>query len=298
MLILSGSSHPRLARSLADALGVPMVDRNISQFPDGGIRLRVNGNVRGETVIVVQSFQEPISTHMLELLLLADATRSIGASKIIAVVSWLAYSKQDRAFLPGEPASARVVANMVSTGSFNRVVLVDLHNAAIKDFFRIPVTHLTFMDEFVARLRSEISPDTMVVAPDAGGVRRSIDVAQKLGVPMVRIEKERSRVTGVVTVASRKLPVGGKQCIIVDDLIETGATVSEVGRFLKDQGAVKVIFCATHGLFTEGWTPILASGIDRLYVSDSVPTPAGAPPFVSILPLAPVLARALKQTRI
>lgn len=298
MRILSGTSHPTLAHSLAECLSISMVEREIGQFPDGGIRLKVTGDVRGKTVVIVQSFQEPIGKHMLELLLLADATKNVGASNIIAIIPWLAYTKQDRAFLPGEPTSARVVAKIVSTGSFDRVFLVDLHSVAIKDFFHIPVTHLTFLDEFIVHLRSEISHDAVVVAPDAGGVMRSTDAAQKLGVPMVRIEKERSRVTGAVTVLSKELPVAGKQCIIVDDLIETGATVSRVGRFLKDQGATEVIFCATHGLFTEGWTPILASGIDKLYVSDSVPIPVDAPPFVTVLPLAPVLARVLREIRV
>lgn len=298
MVILSGSSHPALSRSLADELGVPLVDRDISRFPDGGIRLRITGHVHGADVAIVQTLQDPIHDHLMELLLLVDAAKESGAKTVIAVIPWLAYSKQDRAFLSGEPVSARAISRAISGSGADRVVLVDLHHDSIGQFFSIPVTHVSFMDEFVTVFRSGV-PDqqTVVVSPDAGGLARSAHVAKKLGIPMLTIKKERSRTTGAVTVLSHTIPVAGKRCLVVDDLVETGATVREVGGFLKDSGAAEVIFAATHGLFTEGWAPILETGVDRLFVSDSVPTPVGTPSLVTVLPLAPVLARELTQIR-
>lgn len=299
MVILSGSSHPALSRSLSGKLGVSLVDRDISRFPDGGIRIRITGDVHGADVAIVQSLQNPIHDHLVEVLLLVDAAKESGAKTVIAVIPWLAYSKQDQAFLSGEPVSARAISRAISGSGADRVVLVDLHHEHIKDFFSVQVNNVSFMDEFVAVFRSGV-PDqqSVVVSPDAGGLARSTQVAEKLNIPMLEIKKERSRTTGAVTVLSQTIPVAGKRCLIVDDLIETGATVKEVGGFLKDNGAAEVIFAATHGLFSAGWEPIFHSRVDRVYISDSVPTPVGAPSLVTVLPLAPVLARELTQIRV
>lgn len=298
MVILSGSSHPVLSRSLAGTLGVSLVDREISRFPDGGIRLRITGDVHGADVAIVQSLQNPIHDHLVEVLLLVDAVKESGAKTVIAVIPWLAYSKQDQAFLSGEPVSARAISRAISGCGADRVVLVDLHHDSIGKFFSIPVTHVSFMDEFVTVFRSGVmDQQTVVVSPDAGGLVRSAQVAKKLDIPMLEIKKERNRITGAVTVLSQTISVAGKRCLVVDDLIETGATVAKVGGFLKDNGAAEVIFAATHGLFSAGWEPILNSRVDRVYVSDSVSTPVGAPPLVTVLPLAPVLARELKMIR-
>ena len=297
MVILSGSSNPALGRSLAGKLDVSLIDREMSRFPDGSIRIRITGDVHGDAVVIVQSLQNPIHDHLVEVLLLVDAAKESGAKTVIAVIPWLAYSKQDQAFLSGEPVSVRAIARAISGCGADRVVLVDLHHDSIEKFFSIPVTHASFMDEFVAALRPGVNQQTVVVSPDAGGLERSAHVAKKLGIPMLEVKKERSRTTGAVTVLSQTISVAGKRCFVVDDLIETGTTVTKIGNFLKDNGAAEVIFAATHGLFSAGWEPILRSRVDRVYVSDSVPLPAGAPPSVTVLPLAPVFARALKGIR-
>lgn len=297
MLILSGSSNPKLTADIAKKLETKLVKREIGRFPNGDIRVRLMDSVEGKEVIIVQSLQEPVHEHLMELLLLGDAVFRGGAEKIIAIIPWLSYSKQDKVFRSGEPLAAEVIAKIISTGPFGEVWLTDLHDPKIASYFTIPVKELTLMDEFAKFFDGKINRNSVVVSPDQGGVERSKRFSRILGVPLITIKKSRNLETGTVTVHSVGGDVSGKECYVFDDLILTGATVVETGKSLKKMGARLVIFCATVGLFSKGWRALLGSKVNKIWVSDGVPLRSGIPKrSVGVLPLGSIIADALKRT--
>lgn len=296
MLILSGSSNPKLAEDIARKLETKLVKREIGKFPNGDIRMRLLDRVEGEEVIIIQSLQEPIHDHLMELLLLADAAFRGGAEKIIAVIPWLSYSKQDKVFRSGEPLAAEVTAKMISTGPFSQIWLTDLHDPKIASYFTIPVRELSLIEDFADLFRSQININSVVVSPDKGGIARSKKFAKALGIPLLTVDKSRDLETGTVTVRDAGGDVFRKDCYIFDDLILTGATVVEAGRFLKKVGAKSVIFCATVGLFTKRWKALANLGVDQIWVSDAVPLASGIPKnIVKVLRMGSIIAAALKN---
>lgn len=296
-MILSGSSNPKLAADIARGLGTKLVKREIGEFPNGDIRMRLLDSVEGEEVIIVQSLQEPIHEHLMELLLLGDAAFRGGAEKIITVIPWLSYSKQDKVFRSGEPLAVEVLAKMISTGPFNQIWLTDLHDPRIANYFTIPVKELTLIGEFAKLFSNKINKNSVAVSPDQGGIDRSKRFARALGIPLLMVDKSRDLETGTVAVHSVGGDVDGKDCYIFDDLILTGATVVEDGRFLKKMGAKSVIFCATVGLFSKGWSALVEAGADQIWVSDAVPLARGiSGKMVRVLPLGSIIADALQKT--
>lgn len=296
MLILSGSSNPKLAADIAKELGSKLVKREIGQFPNGDIRTRLSDRVEGEEVIIIQSLQEPIHEHLMELLLLGDAAMRGGAKKIMAVIPWLSYSKQDKIFRSGEPLAVEVLAKIISTGSFSKIWLMDLHDPKIANYFTVPIEELTLMDEFVKLFSHKIDKNSIAVSPDTGGINRSKKFSEMLGVPLAVIKKSRDLETGAVVVHSVGEDVNGKDCYLFDDLILTGATVVEAGKSLKKMGAQSVIFCATVGLFSKGQRVLSDAKVDQIWVSDAVPLdgkPRGS--VVKVLRIGSIIAGALKK---
>lgn len=295
MVILSGSSNPDLARAVAKKLGAPLAERTLDRFPNNEVRVRLEENVVGKVVIVVQSLSPPVHDHLMELLLLADAARRQAARIVMAVVPWLAYSKQDKVFRPGEPLSARVVSRMISTSAVKRLYLMELHNPGIQGFFDIPTYQLSFKDVFVAKLKPELKKNTIVVAPDFGGITRSREFADLLGAPLVYLDKTRNLSTGRVRIHRSSRSIDGQHCVLFDDMILTGATAIRAASYLVSHGAASVTFCATHGLFSNGWEPFEGMGFSEILVSDSVPLPEGAPKYVRQISAAGTIAKALRE---
>lgn len=275
MILLAGQSNQPLAQEIATSLGVTLGEIEYGHFPNGEQRLRILTPLADENVVVVQSFHNPVDTNLVELLLLIDAADRAGARKISVLLPWMGYSLQDKVFRSGEPLSARVVANLVSTQRVNRVFLFDLHNTSIVGFFSVPTRMISALPVFVEYAQAHFT-DAVVVSPDFGGLKRARIFAEALNAPLATIEKTRDPQTGAVTMHSvGGADVVGKTCILYDDIISTGSTVMAGAAFLKQAGAAQIHMLATHGLFAAPALDNLSeSAIDSVVVTNSVQQPA------------------------
>jgi ribose-phosphate pyrophosphokinase len=301
VVILSGSAHPALAGALARRLGLAggAAALSVERFPDGEIRVEAGG-VRGRAVFLVQTLVAPVGDGLLELLLAADACRRAGAASVSAAIPYLAYARQDRRTREGEPLGARVVADVVSTGGFDRVLVVDLHVPAVEGLFRAPVEQLTavpLLAEALARTAGGEAPaPAVLVAPDLGAVKLAHRYAARLGLPVAIVHKTRQ--TGAdVTVESVVGDVRGLRPILVDDMVATAGTVAEAARAVIAAGALPdVTVAATHGLFVgPAGARLRALPINRIVVADTLPRHAGWPPAVETVPIDSLLADAVER---
>ena len=286
MQIFSGSSNPDLAKKIAKVMQSQLLGQiEISQFPNGETRIWVKEKRIERQVMVVQSLSSPTNEHLIEFCLICDALHRGGATEITAVIPWLGYSKQDKVFLPGEPLSAKVIAQILQTTKINKLVTFDLHNRAITGFFDIPVIELSgkvvltqYFKQKLSRKVPNSGPEssepwenTVVVAPDAGAVKSSAHFARELNVPIAYMDKRRDLRTGKIEIVSMTGEVRGRRVIIVDDMIVTGSTMMESAKFLKKQGAKSVSVVATHHLYVPGVQEKLKnSEIDEIVVTDTV----------------------------
>src|SRR5437867_6751783 len=243
LLIFSGNAHPELARNVADYLGMDLGQALVGQFANAETRIRIEENVRGADVFIMQSLSIPVDHHLMELLLMIDAVKRASAHRMTAVIPYYAYAKQEKKTAGREPISAKLVANLIATAGASRVLTIDLHAPAIEGFFDIPVDHLRAAPILVQHFVDLQSENLVVVSPDAGGVARANDFRQRLRAPLAIIAKQRPR-PDVAEVLEMVGDVRGKTAIIVDDLISTGGTIAEAAHVLKERGAVDVRACA------------------------------------------------------
>jgi len=272
MKLIAGSSNLPLARKIAERLNIPLVEVETTQFANGERRIGIKEQLAGEDVVIIQSFSNPVDEHIMEFLLLADATERLGARNIHAVIPWLGYSLQDKVFMPGEPIAAKVIANLVSTASINRVYLLDLHNSSTPGFFSIPSAHLSAMDLFIAEVTARFAgQDLRVASPDFGGLKRARQFASALGTELVNIDKNRDLLTGEVTAVGLQGSVKNKIVVLFDDVIVSGGTVVETSELLKQEGARETHFFATHGpLVPDVIKKLSNSTIDSITVTNSI----------------------------
>jgi ribose-phosphate pyrophosphokinase len=293
--IVSGSAHPELAEAACALLGVAPVARTVECFPDGERRVAVTGAVRDRTVYVVQPLSPPADVHLVELLLLADGCRRAGAARVVAVIPYLAWARQDRTLTEGEPHSARLVADLVSSRA-DRALVVDVHSAAAEGFFSIPVDHLSAAPVLARALEADVR-DAVVVAPDLGAVRRADLFGALLGAPVAYVHKTRvsPREVRAGIVAG---DVSGRAPILVDDMISTGATIEAAVRALLESGCrPPVTVAATHGLLVEdALARLRRAGVARVVVTDSVPPRRPPADALEVVPLAPLLAEAIRRS--
>lgn len=276
MIVFSGSSNKPLARKVAKKLGVKLEKVVLTRFANREARVFVSEKLRNGTAVVLQSLSNPPDEHLVEFCLLCDAVKRLGATKIIAVVPWLGYSKQDKVFRAGEPLSVKVIAKMIQTAAIDRLVTFDLHNASILGFFEVPVVNLSarslFLEHFKAKLKDR--SDLYVVAPDAGAVKNSTSFAGDLGVGVAYIDKERDLVDGKVKILGISKDIKGKDVVMIDDMVVTGSTLIETSKYLKKKGARKIWVAVTHHLFLPGVSEKLEkSAIDELVITDSIDKP-------------------------
>jgi len=269
MRIFSGSSNRGLASKIANEGGHDLGKCEIDKFANGEKRVMVEPG-SGKAVIV-QSLSNPVDENLVELALLVDALSRSGYTNMVGVVPWLGYSKQDKIFLPGEPLSAKVVAQIIQTTKLKKLITFDLHNRAILGFFDIPVVELSAKPIFLQYFGKKMKSETVVVAPDEGAVKASAYFARELDVPIAYMDKRRDLRTGKVEVAGMSGEVKDKRVIIVDDMIVTGSTVMEAAKYLKSRGAKSVSVAATHHLYVEGVQEKLdKSALDEVVVTDTV----------------------------
>ncbi len=273
MKLISGSSNKPLAQEVAEKLGVNQIQVEIDKFANSETKIWIKDNIKDETIVLLQSFSQPTDKHILEFLLLADAIERAGAEEVIAVIPWLGYSLQDKVFRPGEPISAKVVANMISASFVKKIILLDLHNSSIPGFFSKPTTHLSAMELLADHISNEINdPSEYVVAsPDFGGLKRAFEFAERLDLPLVKLDKRRDLHTRKIVGMHLNGQVENKTVLLLDDVILSGGTVRRAATVLKQHGAKEVIFLATHGLFVnDSLNKLQNSDVDHIIVTNSI----------------------------
>lgn len=293
--VFSGSANPALTSAICRHMRSKPGSCLIDRFSDGELRIKINENVRGTDTFIVQPTFAP-ADNLLELLMLIDAARRASARRITAVIPYFGYSRQERKDQPRVPISAKLVANLITTAGADRVLTLDLHAEAIQGFFDIPVDHLYAMPviiDYIKRLRLR---DLVVVAPDTGGANRARAFAKRLGgsIPLAFIDKRRP-MANQVEIMNVVGDVQGKHCLIVDDIMDTGRTLTKVADTLKRHGARDVYASATHPMLSGGAPECLgASCIKRLVVTDTIPLPQEKRlPKITVLSIAKLLADAI-----
>jgi ribose-phosphate pyrophosphokinase len=294
LLVLGGTANVPLAEAVARHLGAPLGRRTLELFPDGEQRVELYDSVRGRDTYIIQPTSPPVAQHLMELLLLADACRRAGAARLTAVVTYMGYGRQDRRARGREPIAARLAADLIRVGGFERLVAVDLHSPALEGLLGIPVEHLSAVPLLASALKTGIPERSIVVAPDVGAVKLAERYADLLDLPVAVVHK--LRVSGTeVTVRRVVGEVAERAPLVVDDMITTGATVEAAVHAVVREGArPEVTVAATHGLFVGGAGDRLdALGIRRLVVSDSVAVGEHPPAGCEVRSVAPLLAEAV-----
>jgi ribose-phosphate pyrophosphokinase len=296
MLLLSGSANRPLAEEIAQQLGGQLCKVTLKRFADGEIFVRIDENVRGRDVYVINSTNPP-AENMLELLLLMDAARRASAARITAVMPYFGYARQDRKDQPRVAISAKLMANMVSTAGADRVLAIDFHQHQLQGFFDLPVDHLYAAPVFVQHYRQMNLQDVVVVAPDVGSAKMARGFAKRLNGSLAIIDKRRTgpNVAEVVNVVG---DVAGKNCILADDMIDTGGTMAEAVHALKRLGANDVYICATHALLSGPAVERLsAAPVTEVAVTNTIALPPERHfPTLKVLSIAGLLAKAIGYT--
>jgi len=273
-LIFSGSSNLTLAEKIVEHLGKSLGKSVLGTFNDGEIRFQSSENVRGADVFVIQSMTLDINFHIMELLLMADAFKRASANRITAVIPYYAYARQDRKDRPRVPISAKLLADLLETAGFSRVLTIDLHANQLQGFFNVPVDNLMALPTFISYFKSMDNidlRDIVVVAPDAGGVERARLFSQALHAGLAIADKRRTA-PGVAKVMHIIGDVKNKDTVIVDDIIDTAGTLVETIHALKAHGARRVFAVCTHGLLSgKAIERIESAPLEKVYISDTVP---------------------------
>lgn len=300
IVLVSGSSNQALARSISDYLDVPLVDPQLVRFANGEIFCEMEKNVRGADVFVVQSTCAPVNDHMMELLIMIDALKRASASSITVVMPFYGYARQDRKVSPRTPISAKLVADLLTVAGSTRVITMDLHAGQIQGFFNIPFDNIYASPVILDYIQKEIyNENTVFVSPDAGGVERVRFYAKKLNCDIALIDKRRTgkNVAQAMSVIGN---VQDKECIIVDDMIDTAGTLVEACRVLREKGATKVYACATHPIFSKPAIDriINCPELDRVIVTDTIPLLEDARQVskIKVLSTSELLAKAIHRT--
>jgi len=292
--VLCGTANPALAKLISDEIGVQLTDPGIRRFPDGEIDVKIQESMRGHDVFVVQPTCKPVNDSLMELFIVLDALRRASAGRVTAVIPYYGYARKERKSQPREPISAKLIANFVTLAGADRLLLLDLHADAIEGFFDVPTDHLTANRILAEHLRSRGHERITVVAPDAGGGKRAEAIASLLGSPVAFGYKHRLADDEIETLAVSG-DVDGRDCIVVEDMITTGGTVTTLSRALRELGARSVTVAATHPVLTAGALDRLRGApIDEVVVTNSIPVPPeNQGPPLTILSVAPLLAEAI-----
>lgn len=296
MKILAGNSHTTLASELAALLSCQSLPVSLTKFPNGEKRVQVGGEVEGETILLVQSFSEPVDEHIIEFCLLADALKHLKANHVVAIVPWFGYSPQDKSFRSGEPISAHVIARIIESLGVDAFVTVDIHSKDTLRFFSIPTLEVSSLDIYLEEFANKDLTNHVVVSVDKGSRERCAAFASKLQLPICEFDKVRDRETGEVSLSLISGQVDSKIGIAFDDFVSTGSTRIAASSILKSMGMSMYIDCITHGLLAEDSPRLLQeSQIDSMYVTNTYPIPDWKRfPKLTVLSIAPVLAKAIQ----
>jgi ribose-phosphate pyrophosphokinase len=269
--IVSGNSNVKLAEQIAAHLDTRLVNTTIKRFADGECSVEIHENMRGEDVFVIQSTSAPANDHLLELLLTLDAIRRSSARRVTAVMPYFGYARQDRKSGPRTPISAKLVANLITQAGADRVLTVDLHAAQIQGFFDIPVDNLICAPQFAKHIRQSYQGrDVMIVSPDVGGVVRARNLASRVDAELAIIDKRRPR-AGESQVMNIIGDVQGRDCILVDDIVDSGGTLMHAADALLREGALHVGVYVSHGVLSgEAASRICDSSIEWMTITNTI----------------------------
>jgi ribose-phosphate pyrophosphokinase len=294
--IFSGNANKPLAANICQYLGLPLGEAVVGRFSDGETSVEFRENVRGADTYVVQPTAIPANDHLMELLIMVDALRRASAASITAVVPYYAYARQDRKTAPRVPISAKLVANLITTAGATRLLTMDLHTGQIQGFFDIPVDHLYAAPVTLEYIRQNFTGDLVMVSPDAGGVERARAFAKRLDCTLAIIDKRReaTAIKAMTLVGN----VWGKEAIVLDDMITTGATVTMASDLLMRHGAKSVHACVTHPVMSRNAVSSLQSSlVQSIMVTDTIPLSpeAAALEKIRVLTVAPLLGEAIRR---
>jgi ribose-phosphate pyrophosphokinase len=275
--LFSGNSNPSLAKAIAAQLETPLGACKITRFSDGESFVEIAENVRGVDTFVIQPTGAPVNDNVMELLIMVDALRRASAGSITAVIPYYGYARQDRKVAPRTPITSKLVADLIQAAGVNRVVAMDLHAGQIQAFFNIPFDHLFAMPVFLEDyIKKQFDSTTVFVSPDAGGVERTRAYSKRLNASLAIVDKRRER-ANVSEVMHLIGDVKGRDCIIVDDMIDTAGTLCGAAKALVDHGAKRVVACATHGVLSGPAVQRIAdSALSEVVVTDTLPLPESA----------------------
>ena len=296
LLIFTGNSNPALAKEICDYLGLPLGEAFVGRFNNGEVQIMIDESVRGKDVFIIQPTSYPVNDNLMELMVMADALKRASARHITAVVPYYGYARQDRKTRGREPITAKLVANLMQTSGITRLVTIDLHAGQIQGFFDVPVDHLYGASILAKYINEKNLEDVIVVSPDLGGVTRARDLADRIGAPIAIIEKKRPE-PGVAKVMNLIGDVKGKNCIIVDDIVDTAGSLVEGAKALEAFGAKSVMAAVTHAVLTDPASERIAnSNIKELIVTNTMPLPENCKlPNVTQLSVAPLLGEAIMR---
>jgi ribose-phosphate pyrophosphokinase len=296
--LFAGNANPELCVAIAAYLEVPLSKARVTRFSDGETFCEINENVRGVDAFVIQPTSSPVNDHVMELLIMADTLRRASAGSITAVLPYYGYARQDRKVAPRTPITSKLVADLIQAAGVNRVLSVDLHAGQIQGFFNIPFDHLHAMPIMLEDyLKRNFDSSAVFVSPDAGGVERTRAYSKRLSAGLAIIDKRRER-ANESEVMHLIGDVRGKECIIVDDMIDTAGTLTGAARALADNGAKRIVAVATHGVLSgPAIDRIAASPLDEVVVTDSMrlSDAARACPKIKQVSLARLLGEAIKR---
>ncbi len=298
LVLVSGRTHPGLAKEIADYLGTGLVPTNIIDFANSELYVRFDESIRGCDAFVIQAHDRPVNESLMEQLLMVDALKRASAKRIYVVVPCYPYARQDKKHRGREPISARLVADMFKTAGADRMMSVDLHSPQIQGFFNGPVDHLFAQPILIKHFLSQNLPDLTIVSPDMGRVKVADQWSDRLNAPLAIIHKRRDpMVPNHATAHEIVGTVEGRTCLIVDDLIDTAGTILAAAHALREHGAKRVVVAATHAVFSEPAVERLSSAdIDEVVVTNTLPIgPEKQFPGLTVLSIAPLLAQAIRE---
>ncbi len=294
--VFSGNSHTELAEEIASIMGKPLGKATVTKFSDGEISVNIWESVRGIDVYIVQPTCNPVNDNLMELLIMIDAMKRASAGRINAVLPYYGYARQDRKAKARDPITAKLVADLIMAAGADRVVTMDLHANQIQGYFNIPVDHLVGMPILARYFKEKAMDDVVVVSPDHGSVTRARSMAEYLNCPIAIVDKRRpepnkSEIMNIIG------NIEGKNCIIIDDMIDTAGTITNAANAIKDLGAKAVYACATHPVLSgPAVERIEKSAIEELVLLNTIPMPEEKKiEKMSFLSVAPIFAEAMTR---
>ena len=274
LAVFTGNAHPQLARDICRHLGVPLGQAQVFQFSNENIFVKIEENVRGKDVFVVQPLTSPVNTSIMELLIMLDALKRASAQRITAVIPYYAYGRTDKKDQPRVPITARLIADCITTAGASRVLTMDLHAGQIQGFFNIPVDELTAQRILCRYIYAKELDDFTVVSTDAGFAKKARNFAEQLNAPLAIVEKRRIGNDGRMETLGLIGSVAGRHALIVDDEVDSAGTLIQAVQVVKEQGARDVYACAVHGVLSgPAIERIAASDLTEVILSDTVPLP-------------------------